>query len=85
MTKLISCDLHDHFEIVCMRRSQVQVTLADGNKQTGQALDIVLENGKEWLKLQTDSELLSINLLDINCLAAINNPIAAHNFVVELN
>ena len=70
MKKIISCDVHDHFEIACMRQSEVSLKLHNGQIITGRAKDLVTENKVEYVCLEiTDQEQHErINLIDINTL-----------------
>lgn len=69
MDKIIACDIHDYFEIACMRRSAIRLFLHSGLLIEGQARDVLTKEGKEFLVLtlgdpsskQTDV----INLMDI--------------------
>ena len=49
MNKRISCDAHDYFEIVCMRRSQILVSTNSNEKYQGMAFDINVIEDKEVL------------------------------------
>ena len=82
--KLISCDLHDYFEIVCMRNSQVEINCNNGDKLTDIAVNIVKKSAQEALQIRLPDETLSIFLTDIAQLAAVNNFVASHNFKVKL-
>lgn len=84
MAKQISCEAHDYFEIVCMRRSKIRVTLTDQRELSGEAKDIVRHEGKEFLVLVQDSGDVEIKLNDVRTLKALNNPVAQHNFEVVL-
>ena len=69
MTKIISCNIHDHFEIACMHRSQINLVLHDGTTVKGQAIDLVTKNKNEFICLTTaDNQKERINLLEINTL-----------------
>jgi len=49
---MISCDLHDYIEIVCMYRLPIELQLKDGVTQQGTAMDIAKNvNGEECLLL----------------------------------
>ena len=76
MTKNISCDAHDYFEIVCMRRSQVKVTAKDNRKYYGLATDIKLVNKQEYLLISDGMNTQQILLSDVKQLEAIRNSIA---------
>ena len=74
MKKIISCNIHDHFEIACMRRSLITLTLHNGSMIEGQAIDLVTKNKNEFICLKTPNqeaetkEIKQINLLEINTL-----------------
>ncbi|MEI4549667.1 Rho-binding antiterminator [Pseudoalteromonas spongiae] len=51
MAKLISCGLYDYFEIVCMRNSEVVVSLKNKQQFSGIAKALIHENGTELLSL----------------------------------
>jgi len=52
----IDCGLYDQLELVCVRRNEITVELADGRQQTGvaQTIDIIKDDG-EYLVLQVDA------------------------------
>ncbi|TMO56463.1 Rho-binding antiterminator [Pseudoalteromonas phenolica] len=82
---MISCDVHDYFEIVCMRKSQITITLCSDEKISGEASDIVLNQEKqESLKIKGNNMLHLIPLTEIKHLHAHNNPVSAHNFQVNI-
>ena len=69
MTKIISCNIHDHFEIACMRRSQITLSLHNGHTVTGNAVDLITKNKSEFISLDLeDKRNERINLLEINTL-----------------
>ena len=70
MAKIIDCHVHDHFEIACMRRSHVTLTLHDGTVVVGLALDLLVKDKKEFVCLDTQecSEVRLIDLTDIDTL-----------------
>lgn len=80
MAKNISCDAHDYFEIVCMRRSQVRVTAKDNKKYSGIATDIKLVKKQEYLLISDGINTQQIRLSDVKQLEAIGNSLAQHNF-----
>ena len=85
MKKPIACDLHDHFEIVCMRHSNIQLVLLDSQVVEGQALDIATIDKAEFIKLVThENEIIEIALTNIQTLSAINNRQSEHNFTVAV-
>jgi len=69
-TKIISCDIHDHFEIACMRRSQIFITMHNGQEHSGVAQDLETKDKHELLHLKKNDEenILKIDLLDIKTL-----------------
>lgn len=79
----ISCDLHDYFEIVCMRQSQVRID-TQGDFFKGVAMDIVVKDNGENLLLKTEEGQRLIALTDIDKLESMDNAIDAHNFVVKI-
>ena len=82
MTKNISCDAHDYFEIVCMRRSQVKVTAKDNKKYSGMATDIKLVNKQEYLLISDGIKTQQVLLSDVKQLEAIGNSVSQHNFSI---
>ena len=85
MTKHISCDLHDYFEIVCMRQSNVQVKLKSNQIYQGIAIDIKVQNNCELLVIELNNgQLEYITLTDISQLSACANDIDSHNFEISL-
>jgi len=85
MKNPIACDLHDYFEIVCMRQSNIQLTLRNGQKIEGHALDIVTIDKVEFIKLVTlERQTIEIALTDIQILSAINNEQDEHNFTIQI-
>jgi len=78
MRKIINCNVHDHFEIACMRQSVIQLTLHDGREIIGRAKDLVTKNKSEFIFLEIDNQDDNerINLTDIHTLTieGNNNP-----------
>ena len=70
MNKIISCDIHDHFEIACMRRAKVTAVMHNAESHSGIAVDLETKNKREYLHLQKegDQSVLKIDLLDIKTL-----------------
>lgn len=56
MTKTLACDLHDYLEIACLYHYAVRLQLKDNLKLEGKALDIVTEDGCEYLVLENDQQ-----------------------------
>lgn len=51
--ELISCELHDYIEVVCMYRYQIRLTLKDGATVEGKARDVITSpDKKEFLLLE---------------------------------
>lgn len=73
MAEVIKCDLYDHFEIACMRRSAISLELHSGKTIAGVASDLVTKEAKEFLVLKTDNTEQQINLLDIDVLILSNS------------
>jgi len=85
MKTSISCDVHDYFEIVCMRKSQITIKLHSKKTVSGEASDIILNQEKqECLQMRENNALHLIPLTEIKLLHAHNNPISAHNFQVKI-
>lgn len=85
MKTMICCDVHDYFEIVCMRKSHITITMHSDEKVSGEASDIVLNQEKqECLLMMINDVLHSIILTEIKHLYAHNNSISAHNFQVNI-
>jgi len=69
MTKIIKCNVHDYFEIACMHRSQITLTLDNGKTVQGHAIDLVTKNKNEFIHLLTAEKIEKhINLLEIDTL-----------------
>ncbi|WP_448547515.1 Rho-binding antiterminator [Thalassotalea fusca] len=85
MKKQISCDAHDYFEIVAMRKSQVLIKTQSGDSYSGIANDIVRENSVEQLELVSNEQTFYIPLIEIIQLNARNNKVAQHNFSVDFS
>ena len=83
MTSRISCDAHDYFEIVCMRRSQILVTTNSNEKYQGIAFDIKVMENKEVLLIKEDYLVHYVLLTNIKKLQAIDSEIEQYNFSVQ--
>ena len=68
MAKIIKCDLHDHFEIACMRKSKLTLELSNGETVSGIAIDLEVKKGIENLILKVGDGQHKINLVDIDVL-----------------
>jgi len=68
--KIISCNIHDHFEVACMHRSTVHLVLHNGDEISGKALDLETKNKSEYLHIKSvqETRLQLINLIDIKTL-----------------
>ena len=84
MTTKISCDAHDYFEIICMRRSLVKITTKDNKELYGRAIDIYLVEKQEYLKISDGINVQQVLLSEVKELEAVGNDIAQHNFIVTL-
>lgn len=62
---ILACDLHDHIEIICMRRYQVELHLLDGTVVTGVAADTRSSGGQEFLQLELQGQAQQLPLLQI--------------------
>lgn len=83
MNKRISCDAHDYFEIVCMRRNQILVSTNSNEKYQGMAFDINVIEDKEVLLIKEDYIVHYVLLTKIKKLQAVDSKIEQHNFSVE--
>ena len=71
MANIIACHVHDYFEIACMRRSHIVLTLHDGRVIKGTAIDLLTEDKNEFVCLKCNAgkaNLEQVNLLDIDTL-----------------
>lgn len=86
---MLACDIHDYFEIICMRKSQVAITISNGNICHGTALNIIVKNKQEFLVLQLSQadikEAIEVALTDIKQLEALGNKIEKHNFTIKIS
>ena len=80
MGNLISCDLHDYFEIVCMHQSTVTVTMQNNTVHTGQAKNIVIKNKQELLELNVLKQVVYLKLTDIKHMCS-----AQDNIDIKIN
>lgn len=62
---VLACDLHDHIEIICMRRYPVLVYQLDGSQIQGIAHDTRSTAQQEFLLLQQQDNRVEIPLLQI--------------------
>jgi len=71
---LIRCDIHDHFELACMHRSQLTLNMHDGTQHNGIAVDLETKNKVEYLHLKTNANVIDkVNLLDIKSIRVDNS------------
>ncbi len=68
MADTIKCDIYDHFEIACMRRSRICLELHNGSTLVGTAVNLETRDQKEFLILDTDGSQRHVNLMDIDVL-----------------
>lgn len=72
--KSIACDLYDYLEIACMYRYQVRVTLKSGEVLVGVPKATVIEDKKELLLLECESnqpqKIATLNLKTMEVLTA---------------
>ncbi len=55
MTKTMSCQVHDHFEHVCVLALPVNLHLKTGDGVAGRVVDLGVENGEDWILLEAES------------------------------
>jgi Rho-binding antiterminator len=79
MANNISCDAHDYFEIVCMRRNLIKVTTKDNKKYHGIAIDIKLVEKQEYLQISDGIKTHNVALITVKRLEALENSNAHHN------
>jgi Rho-binding antiterminator len=84
MAKNISCEAHDYFEIVCMRRSLIKVITTENKKYHGIATDIKLVEKQEYLNIIDGNEIRQVLLSDVKKLEALGNKAAQHNFSIAV-
>ncbi len=80
---VIACDLHDYFELVCMRASKVTLKLRDGRTLSGRAHTITQQAGEEYLVLRTVQGEQHLALTAVKQLTAAGNAQPQHNFTVD--
>lgn len=70
----ISCDLHDHLEIACLRRLRVRVELVDGTQLEGRALTTSSTPEKEeFLRLECGREVRELRLDQLHAITALDD------------
>lgn len=62
---IVACDLHDHVEIICMRRYPVLIHQLNGSTIHGIARDTRSTAQEEFLVLDKDEQKVEIPLLQI--------------------
>ncbi|WP_164852417.1 Rho-binding antiterminator [Rheinheimera riviphila] len=62
---IIACDIHDHVEIICMRRYEVVLHLLNGSLVQGLAKNTRSSAAEEFLLLEQQGEQLEVPLLQI--------------------
>mgnify|MGYP000538029160 CR=1 FL=1 len=80
MVKNISCQAHDYFEIVCMRRSLIKVTTKKNQQYHGVASDIELIEKQEYLNIIEGNDIRQVLLSNVKKLEAVGNSPEQHNF-----
>jgi len=72
--RAISCDLHDHLEIACLRRLRLQVELTDGTQVEGRALTTVSTPAKEeFLRLESADGVRDLRLDQLHAITALDD------------
>ena len=62
----IACEVHDHIEVACLYRYELEVRLRDGTTVAGRALTTrTLRDKTEQLLLGTMADATAVPLLDI--------------------
>lgn len=70
----ISCDLHDHLEIACLRRLRLQVELTDGTQVEGRALTTMSTPAKEeFLRLESADGVQDLRLDQLHAITALDD------------
>lgn len=70
----LSCDLHDHLEIACLRRLRLRVELADGTQVEGRALTTVSTAAKEeYLRLECTDGVRDLRLDQLHAISALDD------------
>ena len=82
MANQISCDAHDYFEIVCMRRSLIKVTTYKNQQYQGIAINIKLFEKQEFLHIANSINTKNILLSEVKKLEALGNSVDKHNFLI---
>jgi Rho-binding antiterminator len=85
MSGLISCELHDYFEIACMHRYQLSVVLNNGAVIMGEAQDIRQKEKREHLCLRTDQGNEYVNLTDIKSMTALTTDALFQTLTISTN
>lgn len=80
---LITCEITDYFELVCVRHSNVTVRL-DNALYRGEAVDLITRSGQQLLLIDTKNGQVEIDLEDVIELIAEDNSLPSHNFKLTL-
>ena len=71
---IISCELHDYFEIVCLYHYRIKLTLKTQQVIEGIALDILTSADKrEYLLIQTQEQQQTIELNQLSKMQVVTN------------
>ncbi len=70
-TQPIPCDLHDHIEVSCMYRYELDVTLIDGTTIRGRAVTTRTAIGIELLELDVDARTHAVPMHNIAVIAVL--------------
>lgn len=65
MASVISCEIHDHFEHVCVLRLPVTLSLKNSDPVSGVIVDLITRNKEEYLILNNDQGKATYALLDV--------------------
>lgn len=82
MANQISCDAHDYFEIVCMRRSLIKITTHNKQQYQGIAIDIKHFEKQGHLHIVNGITNQNIPLNEAKKLEALGNSATQHNFSI---
>ena len=73
MTNTIKCGLYDHFEVACVRQSEVSLELHNGETHVGIARGLKTKQGKEFLLLSAEGITREIDLMSIDVLVFVKS------------
>ncbi|WP_343817110.1 Rho-binding antiterminator [Colwellia asteriadis] len=74
--KNISCDAHNYFKIICMRRSPIKVTTKSNNIYYGIATVINVIEEQEYLAMNHNTQTQLILLSEVRQLEVLTNSIS---------